>query len=143
MTRLEDVDGIADPGKCTGMDTDQNTQVVASQADEQVDQVDQINVLLDTIRVNLSNIERTWGKDSRQYRSAAEVMQVCLLENVERVRQTQRQKQSGRVSVGDVQMREDVGDEGGLGADVDVKVEAAIEALMAELRIGSAAGERR
>lgn len=125
------------------MDTDQNTQVVASQADEQVDQVDQINVLLDTIRVNLSNIERTWGKDSRQYRSAAEVMQVCLLENVERVRQTQRQKQSGRVSVGDVQMREDVGDEGGLGADVDVKVEAAIEALMAELRIGSAAGERR
>lgn len=125
------------------MDTDENTQTDAEAGvDEQVDQVDQINVLLDTIRVNLSNIERTWGKDSRQYRSAADVMQVCLLENVERVRQTQRQSGSGRV--GDVQMREDgaVGDDVDAGADVDVKVEAAIEALMAELRIGSAAGER-
>ncbi len=54
---------------------------VASETD-----LEEINLLLDMIRSNLSNIARTWGRESSQYRSAKEIMQAYLSENVERLR---------------------------------------------------------
>ncbi|KAI1611191.1 hypothetical protein EDD36DRAFT_421197 [Exophiala viscosa] len=105
------------------MDVDKNEQRGGDA--EEDEHVQRINVLLDTIRLNLSNIERTWGKDSVQYRSASEVMQECLVENVARLKKS------------DVRMK-DVG-VGGDG-DGDGDVEAAIEKLMGELRISSSGG---
>jgi flagellar basal body rod protein FlgC len=47
----------------------------------------EINLMLDMIRSNLANIARTWGRDSPQYRSAKEIMQAYLAENVARLRE--------------------------------------------------------
>ncbi|KAK5185934.1 hypothetical protein LTR44_001983 [Exophiala sp. CCFEE 6388] len=105
------------------MDGDKNAQ--ADKGKWEDDHVHQINILLDTIRLNLSNIERTWGKDSRQYRSASEVMQSCLVENVTRLR--------GSAKPNDVQIKDDAG-------DGDGDIEVAIEKLMGELRISSSKG---
>lgn len=49
-------------------------------------ELDQINAILDAIRLNLANVVRTWGRQSTQYRSAAAIMQSYLIENMERLR---------------------------------------------------------
>ncbi|RMD44943.1 hypothetical protein DV735_g145, partial [Chaetothyriales sp. CBS 134920] len=41
-----------------------------------------IENVLDYIRANLSNIERVWGADSVQYKSASEIMNSYLDENL-------------------------------------------------------------
>ncbi|KAF7512196.1 hypothetical protein GJ744_002358 [Endocarpon pusillum] len=48
--------------------------------------VEQMNQLLDYIRSNLKNIRCTWGKGSRQYASAVEMMEGALVENARRLR---------------------------------------------------------
>lgn len=45
-----------------------------------------IEAVLDYIRLNLSNIQKTWGPDSAQYKSATEIMQVYLTDNVKRMK---------------------------------------------------------
>ncbi|EXJ94227.1 hypothetical protein A1O1_02620 [Capronia coronata CBS 617.96] len=49
-------------------------------------QLEQINAVLDAIRLNIANILRTWGRDSSQYRSAVGIMQGYLVQNMERLR---------------------------------------------------------
>ena len=41
--------------------------------------------VLDYIRANLVNIRNTWGPESVQYKSAAEIMDQCLEENTKRL----------------------------------------------------------
>ena len=62
--------------------------------------IDQINLILDTIRLNLSNVLRTWGRESRQYQSAVEIMESYLTENVERLKGEGRGKDSGVIARG-------------------------------------------
>jgi uncharacterized protein YukE len=49
------------------------------------ERLDQINQLLDHIRVNLRNIRRTWGEASPQYESAVAIMERALVENARRL----------------------------------------------------------
>ena len=46
-----------------------------------------IEGVLDFIRANLANIERTWGKDSAQYRSTMEIMQQYFDNNLKQLRE--------------------------------------------------------
>lgn len=48
--------------------------------------LDLVNAVLDFIRANLQNIERTWGIDSPQYRSTREIMQQYWNENAEKLK---------------------------------------------------------
>ena len=43
-----------------------------------------IEAVLDYIRANLSNIRNVWGVDSPQYKSASEIMSMCLDENLKK-----------------------------------------------------------
>ena len=78
--------------------------------------LEQINHLLDTIRLNLSNVRNTWGEASPQYASARTIMETALRENLARL----------GMDVG--------GGKGGKGGE-------SLEQLMAGLDLGDQSGE--
>lgn len=51
-----------------------------------VEDLEVINAVLDFIRSNLANIERVWGRDSRQYEAASVLMAQQLDENLKKAK---------------------------------------------------------
>ncbi|EXJ55665.1 hypothetical protein A1O7_08594 [Cladophialophora yegresii CBS 114405] len=100
-------------------------------------ELEQWNLVLDTIRSNLNLIVGTWGRRSRQYDEARGVMLAYLEDNLGRMRTT---------SGGEAMALETAGEGGragnghggtGGGRDVEMRatVERSIEELMGELKI--------
>lgn len=103
-----------------------------SDQDQNADQeLDALNALLTTIRANLANILRTWGRESQQYASAAEIMRQCLAENLKRLRARSRRVRKRDVH-GDGETRMEETPEEVAQEEV---VERGIEELMRELTI--------
>ena len=69
--------------------------------------LDLMSAVLDFIRANLQNIERTWGTDSPQYRSTREILQQYWNENAEKLK----------------------------GENVDINLDAKLEDLLAGLSL--------
>jgi hypothetical protein len=84
------------------------------------DNLEQWNIVLTTIRANLDLIVSTWGRDSKQYREAKEVMLEYLEENVTRLRGGARETQCEHME----------GVQNGKGV-----LQKGIEELMVELRL--------
>lgn len=84
--------------------------------------LEQINLVLDTIRLNLSNIARTWGRDSVQYASAREIMQSYLAENVERARNAT-VRARGERNGGDEALTRRADGDGGRDGDVEMDMD--------------------
>ncbi|KIX08243.1 uncharacterized protein Z518_02899 [Rhinocladiella mackenziei CBS 650.93] len=80
--------------------------------------LDQLNVVLDAIRSNLSNVLRTWGRESVQYQSALAIMQSYWAENLDRLKG--KAKAEVGAEVYDVKLK---------------KMEMGIEELMRDLRL--------
>ncbi|EXJ84513.1 hypothetical protein A1O3_05182 [Capronia epimyces CBS 606.96] len=100
-------------------------------------ELDQINALLDAIRLNIANILRTWGRDSPQYASAAGIMQSYLVENMKRLRLVAGSERSLNEDIHAVDVSESRTREP-LEIDMDERaknVEEGIEQLMRELRL--------
>ncbi|KAJ9602960.1 hypothetical protein H2200_012740 [Cladophialophora chaetospira] len=91
--------------------------------------IEQWNVVLDSIRANLNLIVSTWGRRSRQYDEARAVMLAYLEENLGRLR-----GQGGGGGDGDGDREGEVREAS--GDDVEMRtVEKGIEELLSELKI--------
>jgi hypothetical protein len=101
--------------------------------------LEQWSLVLDTIRTNLTLIVSTWGRDSRQYSEAREVMIAYLEQNLRALNtgSTGNYRQLGdrrpeRQRDGDLEMEDHAGSGDGARGEV---VRRGIEDLMGELRI--------
>lgn len=72
-----------------------NTPSASTSTDQSPAMLDLINQVLDFIRGNLQNIERTWGANSSQYATARDMMQKYWDANAQTLRQRQRQNDDG------------------------------------------------